>query len=461
MVGVTRVSTPSRRRDAAAIASLLAGLGLMFWGPGLVLAGLGAALYVVGAVLLPRAGLCGVLASLPVYLVPRQLGGVAISLTEATLLLCAVGVGLRGLLDRLRGARGGPARCSSPFDAPIALFLAAALLSLLVTEYLRLSLRELRTLIVEPLLFFYLARHVIGGIEDASRMLDALLAVTTLVALVAIGQYFLGGAVTDVEGVRRVQGTYTSPNHLGLLLGRAVPFLLAGVWLLPRQRAPRALAAVICVAALALTFSLGAWLGTLAALLALAALLGGRRALTTTAVGAAILGAVVVLAILAVPALRVERLTARLDPTQGTTLVRLQLWQASLAMIGEQPLLGIGLDNFAYRYLSYVPPGVAVEPNLSHPHNLILQLWLQLGLAGVVAMAWLLAVFIRHALPRARGPGPPTGRAVAAGALASMTDFVVHGSIDNSYFLVDMAFIFWLTVAAGAPATDESKTGDA
>ena len=162
------------------------------------------------------------------------------------------------------------------------------------------------------------------------------------------------------------------------------------------------------------------------------------------------------------PALRVGRLAARLDPTQGTTLGRLQVWQASLAMIGQQPLLGIGLDNFVYRYPSYVTPGVVMEPNLSHPHNLILQLWLQLGLAGVVAMAWLLAVFVRRALPRARGSGPPAERALAAGALASMVDFVVHGAIDNSYFLVDMAFIFWLTLAA-ATADDRlpiTENGD-
>ncbi len=448
MIGAPRVSMAKRNRDALAIASLIAGLGLMLWGPGLILAGLGATVYTVAATLLPRAGLGGVVATLPLYLLPRQLGGLAISMPEATLLLCTVAVGLRGLAGRLRGQRGVPALCSGAFDPPIALFLAAALLSLLVSEYLRLSLRELRTLIVEPLVFFYLARHVIRTVEDASRMLDVLLAAATIVALIGIAQFFVGGAVTDVEGVRRVQGTYTSPNHLGLLLGRVVPFLLAGVWLLPR-RWPRAAAAAICVSALGLTFSLGAWLGTLAALLALAALLGGRRALAMAAVGAAILATVVILAILAVPALRVERLAARLDPAQGTTLVRLQLWQASLAVLREQPLLGIGLDNFVYRYPSYVPSGVVMEPNLSHPHNLILQLWLQLGLAGVVAMAWLLTVFIRRVLPRARGSGPPAERALAAGALASMTDFVVHGAIDNSYFLVDMAFIFWLTIAVG------------
>ena len=116
-------------------------------------------------------------------------------------------------------------------------------------------------------------------------------------------------------------------------------------------------------------------------------------------------------------------------------------------MLGEQPLLGVGLDNFLYRYPAYVPANVVLEPNLSHPHNLVLQFWLQLGLLGLVAIAWLLGIFVARALPAARGGCDPAERILAVGALASMTDFAVHGLIDNSYFLVDTAFIFWLTLA--------------
>src|SRR5262249_53988677 len=48
-------------------------------------------------------------------------------------------------------AGGDVSSPSAPFDGPITLLLAGALLSLLATEYLRLSLRELRTLILEPI----------------------------------------------------------------------------------------------------------------------------------------------------------------------------------------------------------------------------------------------------------------------------------------------------------------------
>jgi hypothetical protein len=36
---------------------------------------------------------------------------------------------------------------------------------------------------------------------------------------------------------------------------------------------------------------------------------------------------------------------------------------------------------------------------------------------------------------------------MALGAVGSLIDFLVHGFIDNSYFLPDLAVIFWLTLA--------------
>ena len=36
---------------------------------------------------------------------------------------------------------------------------------------------------------------------------------------------------------------------------------------------------------------------------------------------------------------------------------------------------------------------------------------------------------------------------MVAGAVGAMVDLLVHGLIDNSYFLVDLAFVFWLTLA--------------
>jgi O-antigen ligase len=191
-------------------------------------------------------------------------------------------------------------------------------------------------------------------------------------------------------------------------------------------------------------------------------LLGGRRVVLGLAMAGALAAAVVFFA------MPVERLTSRLDPTQGTSFARVQLWQAGIELVRQSPLLGIGLDNFLYRYPTMLPQDASFEPNLSHPHNLILQFWLSLGLPGLVALGWLLWRFVRptwrtavesgratvngtaRRIGTAEATAPPVTRALAVGALGCMTDFVAHGLVDNSYFLPDMAVIFWLTLAVAA-----------
>jgi putative inorganic carbon (HCO3(-)) transporter len=421
--------------------------------------------------------LCAVVVTLPFYLFGWSFGGLTISVTEAAIWLTAALIGARRLVgDAQRtftrapsssapvdpgsvpsgsGGRLAPGRASGheskarpawdAFDGPIMLFLAAALLSLLVTEYLRLSLRELRTLIVEPVVFWYLCRAILRSPADAAWPVSALVGVTTLVAVVGLAQVVFGGAVTDVQGVRRVLGTYNSPNHFALLLGRALPFLVALAWIVPRARLWAAAAALVCAGALVATFSVGGWIGTWLGVLVVAGLAGGRRVLLGMLLASLVAAAVF---LVAAPA---ERLAGRLDPRQGTSLVRVQLWQAGVELIRQSPILGIGLDNFLYRYPAVVAPETPYEPNLSHPHNMILQFWLQVGLPGLAALGWLIWRFLPLAWSAARdGTGVPIGQALGVGAVGSMTDFVAHGFVDNSYFLPDMAVIFWLTLAVGA-----------
>ena len=427
---------------------------------GLGLAGAGLTLVLICAAIQPRAGLFWVVAAAPFFLFPRDLGGQSLTLHEAALLMTALAVGLRALNGRYRVVyvrRLGETPPPSPlpvFDLPIILFLTAALLSLLATEYLRLSLRELRTTILEPVLFWYLCRVVVRGPKDALWLVGGLVASASMVAVVGLGQLAFGGAVTDVQGVRRVLGTYSSPNHFALLLGRALPFLVALTWCVRRWRVWAGVGATLCAGALLATFSVGGWLASGLALLVVVGLLGGRRLLLALVVAGVIAGAVL---LFAVP---VERLAGRLDPRQGTSFVRVQLWQAAGELVRESPILGIGLDNFLYRYPLVMPPDTPYEPNLSHPHNLILQFWLQLGLAGLAACGWLLWRFWQLIWPWARdGTAGPVPRALAVGALASMIDFVAHGLVDNSYFLPDMAIVFWLTLAVAASLSQSRHEG--
>jgi O-antigen ligase len=419
------------RLNWKATALALAGLGLIFTAPPhridllvIGLAGLGG-----GLLWSPLAGPLLIGGALPCFFFSRQLvGPVSVTPPGLVLILSWLAVFINRVLRKsaIRWPR-------SAYDLGVAAFLTAALLSLLVTEYPLLSIRELRALIFEPVLFFWLL-HTLRG--SPLLALGGFLLGATVTAIAAIAQGPLGIGGTAAEGVLRAQAWYPSANHLALMLGRAWPFLVAGAlagwrWLW--------LPAGLVGLALILTFSTGGWLGGLAGGLVVVTALGRRRlALRVGALAGLALLVVSVLAIVGV-------LPERLNPLRQTGGFRLDLWQSSLQMVRDHPWLGIGLDNFVYFYQQvYLREGAAAEPNLSHPHNWLLHFWLELGVLGLIAFGWLLVRFWRHARTALRGSNT---RWIVAGACGSMADLLVHGFIDNSYFLVDLAFLFWLGLA--------------
>jgi O-antigen ligase len=120
-------------------------------------------------------------------------------------------------------------------------------------------------------------------------------------------------------------------------------------------------------------------------------------------------------------------------------------------MIRDHPLFGMGPDNFLYAYRGrYLLPEAWQESSLSHPHNVILDFAARLGLIGLGVFIWMQVAFWStafRAMRRAKASLRIDQWALLIGLMASMVDFLAHGLIDASYFVVDLAFVFMLTLA--------------
>ena len=126
-------------------------------------------------------------------------------------------------------------------------------------------------------------------------------------------------------------------------------------------------------------------------------------------------------------------------------------------MIRDHPLFGVGLDNFLYEYPKYILPEAWREPNLSHPHNVVLDFWVRLGILGVAVLIWMEVEFLRRAWRAFRQKQDLQTRALAVALMASMLDFLAHGMVDAAYFVVDLAFVFMFTLGVAASFTAEGK----
>jgi O-antigen ligase len=355
------------------------------------------------------------------------------------------------------------------FAPPAVLLLVLGLLSLLWVAdpaFLTDSARQFRWVVVEPVLYYFLLTEVIRNRRSLLRVADFFMAGAAVVAVIGVVQYVQGSGTLVVEGVSRLTSIYTHPNNLGLFLGRATPFAACLAIFLPWGWRKLVYAGVTLPLALTLllTFSRGAWMGAAAGIVV--ALIVGFRyrqgrvaASVTRRAWAVAAGAALLLA--ATAALSYPYWPERVKGL-GSGFIRLNIWESALKMGADHPILGVGLDQFINQYQAkYIAPEQRDDPSTpqiegegytSHPHDIVLDYWLNLGIMGLFVLMWLLQKYFWVAINRVkafadRAGADPVGRAMSLGLLALMVDFLVHGLIDNSYFLMDLALVFWLSCA--------------
>lgn len=326
---------------------------------------------------------------------------------------------------------------------------AVATLSLFFTNRLDVASNEWRVVILEPALFYWVLRASKPKANQMWLILDGFILGGLIVALYGLWQVGFDRAslITAEGGLLRLKSFYGSPNNVALYLGRIVPLLGAMAllgsksvhgkryWLYTAVLLPTVLAFL-------LTFSKGGlFLGLPAAFVLIFwqwQQVNGRKTWPWL-LAFAVLSVAGLLAIEQTPAL-----AGRLSLTGETGVFRLSLWQASLNMIRDHPWFGVGLDNFLYEYRGrYILEAAWRDPNLSHPHNIFLDFATRLGLPGLLISLWLMGT-LAQTLWQLRPRISPEWLPVVVGLGAALVDMVFHGLVDHSFFLVDLAFAFYL-----------------
>ncbi len=431
----------------------------------------GLALFALLTLVQPVGGLVCVILAAPLYLMPTSIEGVGrtwlFSLHEIALLVTMAGVTGRWALQQIQ-RRSPPdpqamalhIRTAGVLYAPHALLALAGVIGVMlaVPEGRGAALREFRWLIVEPLLFYGLVlvtrmpRMLLAGALALSGGWVAAIGVLQFVGLdlaPLIGEKrAFSENVIVVDGVRRVTSVYGHPNNLGLLLERVGPLAAAlAIGLRGEKRSSRffAVCATLSLAGVAVSFSRGAWLASVVA----ATVIGAGWFLFRSQDQRAMRWSALALAGVALAAVAGLALTLRGGPGGGSVDARLLLWRESLEYLQRQPF-GLGLDQFYYYHnpafgRSRIDPSLlgTSEEYAAHPHNLLLDAWINVGPIGVLAFGWLLLGFYRNAFRSVR----ERRDLMALGALAAMTAGLIHGLVDRFYFVPDLAITFWALMA--------------
>lgn len=462
------------------LAGLVVGLLPALWGAALVAATIVVALGVARPRLpLYMLGLAAPLASAA----EARVGGIGVSPTDLLVGLALVSYALARLARVDREGR------VSPWMAPVALFVGAALFSSTWAASLPAAAKELLRW-VELLAAFGLVVALVRTPTHARRLLTVLLLGGLVEGLIGFVQFFLqiGPPSFQMGRFLRAYGTFGQPNPYGGYLGMVLPVALAIAatflvgWLRTAPWKDRlqlsttsvrplawplfaGLVLLVVAAAMGMSSSRGAWLG-LAAGLAAVMMAAGRRTLAAVLIAGfvatlvALLGAFDVL-----PASVVARMgqvtqyfgvfdvrTVVVSSENWSVVERMAHWQTAIDMWRDWPWFGIGTGQYAVLYADYHPPGWP-DP-LGHAHNIYLNVAAEMGSVGLGLYLVMVASWVTMALLTVRRAGAPLARAVGLGVLGVVVAGATHNLFDNLYVAgmnVHLGLLLGLCAAVGSP----------
>jgi len=300
--------------------------------------------------------------------------------------------------------------------------------------------------------FLFLLATVFASMKAFSRLVKVLTITTVIIAVYAIVEAYYPAlqAFTNVGFAGRSGATAGNAVILGAYL--VLPFTLISGFLLHNlyQQKFWRYAGFVClsltIAALAFTFSRGAWLGAAVGLLLLLLLSRQQLLNVWSAKKLALVGLLVISGAIIYFGPRAGALVPRafsaFNPTEATAQTRVVLWQQALALLKKYPLSGTGIDSFAFAQAKHFPKSPVSQDK---PHNFFLEALVTFGLpVGLVFLSWL--GYLIFTFARAAS-WQNTFKPYALVALATVVSyltaiFFLFSTINNAplfYFLLGLA----------------------
>ncbi|PIR13774.1 hypothetical protein COV49_01105 [Candidatus Falkowbacteria bacterium CG11_big_fil_rev_8_21_14_0_20_39_10] len=381
-----------------------------------------------------------------------------------------------------------------PFDIEIILLLIVSYLSVAGAGFSISALGIWKAYFFEPALVFILIFNILRKKEFNSKALElnsfaafekilwAFVLSALGVSLLAIYQKFTGAWITNefwsAEATRRVTSFFGYPNAVGLYLGPIIIVLIG--WLSQKIGTFKKpvisywlwvngfifLTIISSIAAIWFAKSKGALLGIGAGLIVFA-LLAGKKSKWATIIILIILGG----GILGYAPARNTAYNKLIYSKSWQ--IRKAGWQETWAMLAHGRIFsGAGLTNYQEAVKPCHQEGIfyndGADPDFHrhtvfnadyrarvwqplevylYPHNIFLNFWSELGLAGMLLFIWIIGKYVFIGLKRAQESKEGGEKFLVIGLVGAMVVIIVHGQVDVPYFKNDLAVMFWILIA--------------
>ncbi len=306
------------------------------------------------------------------------------------------------------------------------------------------------------LIGYFLVVNLIRSSEWLTRALIAITSSAVLVSLYGIFQNFFG--ITDdkwqdeemfEEISGRVVSTFENPNVLAEYLILCLPIAIAGflVSKKPSHKLAFLFATGVGGACLIFTWSRGAWLGFLIAMM-IFLVMYSKKTIVAMSFG--------VFAIpflpFVLPASILNRFLSIGNLGDSSTSYRVHIWEGTLNLLSEHGLSGIGIsvDVFQKIYPRYALSGIESAP---HSHNLYLQIAVECGVFGLILFLIFLFTYVKHTFTHCSKPYSDRSRITVAAIFCATLAILAQGFTDHIWYNYRVFLFFWLCIGLCVAST--------
>ena len=312
------------------------------------------------------------------------------------------------------------------------LFILAALLAVAFDSNKIAALGIWKAYFFDGILFFAVLLAL--NQSERERVKKILILSGALTSALAIGLYLSG--TKTIDG-RLLDLDQLSPNYLAMYL---VPIFILNISEITRSKEKVKLICMIIVgfiiaAAIYLTNSRAGYISTLAGLIVLGyGWAKGKLGKKLSVVSVIVL----LLALIGGSAWFFKPVANDLGRTGASSNIRDYIWSTSLEIVKQNPITGIGLNNYQNYFSQYTKGWTNfdefITPEAHTAHNLYLHIYLTTGLAGFVAF---IALMISSRFWRAKD----------IALIASLASILIFSLFDTPFFRNDLAVLFWMILA--------------
>ena len=341
---------------------------------------------------------------------------------------------------------------STELNKPLLAFVLANAAAVIMSVNFSSSIRPFFSKTLEHLFIFFM---VVDTINTKKRIRNVFIVVILSAFFISIDagvQYFR--RVDFVRGYsmcgQRLTASFRNPNDFGSWLVMVV-FIILGLFSCGQTNKPilrksgLGILVFTLVWCLGFSYSRGAWIGFFTGLIIFTVYkiikLPKRKKVLSFLIIIVLVAGIFFL----LPSTIKGRIES-MGTIEGSSLVRLKLWQEALGIIKDFPVFGAGPSTYMEVSSEYsVPKG---GEGTYYPHNAYLYITAEIGLVGLACFLWLLFRFYRLMFRALLLKGGFIWER-SLSLLAGISAFLVHSFFDTNFYSLRLAILFWFMLGLG------------